>query len=249
MDNLYSVSSTIQSQIVKMFKENWISQDDLYKYLLPDKVTAMTRLILDRLSGEVSRLPTLKGFWEPLDNFLFLINHLSDLVTGVHCGPAGFDNLTCLLFAGREPDTLQPPHWVPVSAVCRGLWRLRGQLPLHCLPQHGPQVHPARPTVRHHRVPASGGPLHLQVQPPQGYQGCQSGPTENNHPRGLLHLQHGRTQTGQTSISNLSKQILAFPSFKLHRHKFIDWRNPTLDWWRFKFKYLFLQWPDRSKKV
>ena len=60
MDNLYSVSSTIQSQIVKMFKENWISQDDLYKYLLPDKVTAMTRLILDRLSGEVSRLSTLK---------------------------------------------------------------------------------------------------------------------------------------------------------------------------------------------
>ena len=66
-----------------MFKENWISQDDLYKYLQPDKVTPMTRLILDRLSGEVSRLSTLKGFWEPLDNFLFLINQLSDLVTGV----------------------------------------------------------------------------------------------------------------------------------------------------------------------
>ena len=76
MDNLYSVSSTIQSQIVKMFKENWISQDDLYKYLLPDKVTPMTRLILDRLSGEVSRLPTLKGVWGPLGYFSFAYQSL-----------------------------------------------------------------------------------------------------------------------------------------------------------------------------
>ena len=107
--------------------------------------------------------------------------------------------------SGREPHPVRAGDGVPVPPVCRGMRRVCGQLPLHRLPQHGPQVHPARPTVRHHRVPAGGGPLHLQVQPPQGYQGCQSGPTENNHPRGLLHLQHGRTQTGQTSISNLSK--------------------------------------------
>ena len=65
------------------------------------------------------------------------------------------------------------------------------QLALHCLPQHRSQVHPPRPPVRHHRLPASGGPLHLQVQPPQGDQGGQPCAPPDHYSRRILYLQHG----------------------------------------------------------
>ena len=49
---------------------------------------------------------------------------------------------------------------------------MRGRVSMHRDPQHRPEEYPPRPPVRHHQLPPRRGPVHLQVQPSQGGQGC-----------------------------------------------------------------------------
>ena len=57
---------------------------------------------------------------------------------------------------------------VPVPEVRARLRVVRRLLALHRQPQLGPQDHPPRPPVHHHRQPLHRRPLHHQVQRNQG---------------------------------------------------------------------------------
>ena len=75
----------------------------------------------------------------------------------------------CFSFTSTgEGQRVRPGGVFPVPQVRARLRVLRRLLPLHRQPQLGPQDHPPRPPVHHHRQPLHRRPLHHQVQRNQG---------------------------------------------------------------------------------